>query len=78
MDFTVDVKRTIGVIKEKNNGWRRELNMVSWNGAEAKYDIRDWGETRDKMSKGITLTADEALALYGLLKEEFGKEKTDA
>lgn len=65
-----DIEKHIGVIAEKSRGWNRELNIVSWNGGEAKYDIRDWDESHEKMSKGITFTEDEGVALLTLLKEE--------
>ena len=50
-------------------GWSKELNLVSWNGREPKYDIRDWAPDHNKMGKGITLTADEIILLRDLLNE---------
>jgi len=35
------------------------VNLVSWNGNPAKYDIRDWAPNHEKMGKGITLTCEE-------------------
>ena len=35
-DFRVEIKEHIGVLSEKGNGWKKELNVVSWNGNEAK------------------------------------------
>jgi len=26
----------------KSKGWTNKLNLISWNGREPKYDIRDW------------------------------------
>jgi hypothetical protein len=57
----------LGVLSESAKGWRKELNRISWNGGEPKLDIRDWSPEHDKMSKGITLTDDEAKALCELL-----------
>jgi len=45
----------------------KELNLVSWNGAAPKYDLRDWAPEHEKMGKGITLNADEVQELYKLL-----------
>lgn len=70
----VDVKRMIGAIGDFDKAWKKELNVVSWNDKPAKYDIRNWDENHEKMGKGITLSAEEAKALYELLKEEFDKE----
>ena len=63
-----EIVKQIGVISEGTKGWRRELNLVSWNGATPKYDIRDWSSQHDKMGKGITLTAEELRVLLDLLK----------
>ena len=72
-ELKFEITKSLGVLSENAKGWTKELNMVSWNDHEPKYDIREWDETHERMSKGITMTAEEALALYGLLKEEFDK-----
>nr|WP_308699393.1 PC4/YdbC family ssDNA-binding protein [Mycoplasma zalophidermidis] len=55
---------------ETNSGYTKELNLVSWNDGEAKYDIRDWSEDHARSSKGITLTLEELKALKTILDEE--------
>lgn len=45
--------------ERSQKGWKKEFNLVSWNGHEAKYDIRDWNEDHTKCGKGLTLTHDE-------------------
>ena len=62
-----DIEKEIGVISQSSKGWNKELNLVSWNNREAKYDIRDWDETHQKMGKGITFTREEQLKLKELL-----------
>ena len=42
-------------------------NLVSWNGREPKYDLRDWSENHEKMGKGITLSEEEAIKLRNIL-----------
>lgn len=69
-NFKYEVVNELGVISEKNNGWRKEFTRVSWNGAEPKYDIRDWSCDRKKMGKGITLTEAEMRKLHALLGAE--------
>lgn len=69
-DFSYEVQKHIGVISTSKNGWQKELNLVSYNGREAKYDIREWDPERTKMSKGITLTKEELKTLADLIKEE--------
>lgn len=62
-----EIVEEVGVLSENARGWRKELNKVSWNGREPKYDIRDWSEDHEKMGKEITLTEEEAQALKELL-----------
>lgn len=67
VDIKFKIIKHIGVISESKSGWKRELNLVTWNGASPKYDLRDWAPEHEKMGKGITLSADEAENLYELL-----------
>jgi hypothetical protein len=57
------------VLSEGSNGWQKELNKVSWNGREPKYDIRDWAPNHERMRKGITLTTDELAELKEILND---------
>ncbi|MTI85377.1 MAG: hypothetical protein FH756_16170 [Firmicutes bacterium] len=64
-----EIKENIGVLSESAKGWTKELNLVSWNGREPKYDLRDWDPSHEKMGKGVTLTVEEIKALKKLLNE---------
>ncbi|MGN0658659.1 MAG: YdbC family protein [Emergencia sp.] len=66
-EIKYEIIEEIGVLSENARGWRKELNLVSWNGAAAKYDLRDWAPEHEKMGKGITLSPDEARKLEELL-----------
>lgn len=66
-EVTFEIEEHIGVIGTSPTGWKKELNLVSWNGNVAKYDLREWDEDHTHMSRGITLTADELKALAGIL-----------
>jgi hypothetical protein len=68
-EFSYEVTQRIAVLSTGANGWERQLNMVSWNGREPKYDIRDWSPDGSKMGKGISLTHDELTILKGILEE---------
>jgi len=47
-----------------NNGkWKKEINVIKWNGGKAKLDIRSWAVEEDRIGKGITLNHDEASLL---------------
>lgn len=67
-DIEYEIVESLGVISERSKGWKRELNLVSWNGAMPKYDIRDWAPDHEKMGKGITLSKEEADTLRELLE----------
>lgn len=66
--FKYEIVEHIGVLSEGSKGWTKELNKISWNGNDPKYDIRDWAPDREKMGKGITLTEDEFDTLKKLIK----------
>lgn len=66
-EIKYDIVEEIGTISQTSSGWSKELNLISWNGREAKYDLRDWSSEHAKMGKGITLSIDELKALKDLL-----------
>ena len=66
-DIKYEVIKKIGVLSKAGSGWTKELNLVSWNDREPKYDIRDWSADGSKMGKGVTLSKEELLALRDLL-----------
>ena len=68
-DIKFEITKHIGVLSEGSKGWRKELNLVSWNDREPKYDIRDWAPDNEKMGKGVTLSNEEAAELKRLLAE---------
>lgn len=66
-DFKYDIVEHLGVLSENVKGWTKELNLISWNGATPKYDLRDWGPEHEKMGKGITLNNEEFEALKDII-----------
>ena len=66
-DIKYDILEELGVLSEISKGWKKELNLISWNGGASKYDIRDWAPQHEKMGKGITLSKDEIKELYKIL-----------
>ncbi len=58
-EFSYKIVEEIAVLSENNKGWRKELNLVSWNGRPPKFDLRDWAPDHEKMGKGLTLTNEE-------------------
>lgn len=62
-----EIVEHIGVLSENAKGWKKELNLISWNEREPKYDIRDWDEEHEKMGKGVTLSKEEMEKLKELI-----------
>jgi hypothetical protein len=68
-EIKYEIVKNIGVLSKAGSGWTKELNLVSWNDREPKYDLRDWSADHDKMGKGVTLSKEELLALKELLNQ---------
>ncbi len=67
MEIKFNITEHFGVISDGDRGWKKELNLISWNDGDPKYDIRDWNENHDRMGKGSTFTANELKNLKSLL-----------
>lgn len=68
-NFAYEVVQNIAVLSTDKSGWTKEINLVSFNGATPKYDIRSWDPQHEKMGKGITLTKEELIQLASVLRE---------
>lgn len=68
-DFKFEIKEKLGVISESRNGWTKELNYVSYNDRDPKFDIREWDGNHEKMGKGVTFTLEELRTLKELIDE---------
>ena len=66
-DIKFEVKRELGVLSEGSKGWKKEINLISWNERKPKIDIRDWDGEHVKMGKGITMNQEELLKLKEIL-----------
>lgn len=71
--ISYEVKERVGVISKARNGWTKEMNLVSWNGGDARYEIRSWAPDHIRMGKGIALSAEEVASLREILNT-MGKE----
>lgn len=67
-EIKFEITEHIAVLSESAKGWTKELNLISWNGREPKYDIRDWSPNHEKMGKGVTLSKEELDELKEALK----------
>ncbi len=61
----------IAVLERHENGWSRELNVVSWNRGEPKLDIREWSPDHERMSRGITLNEENGRKLSDALNRRY-------
>lgn len=68
-----EVVKEIAVLSVSDSGYTKEINLISWNGKEPKYDIRSFSPNREKCGKGITLTETEAKCLFTALKKELAE-----
>lgn len=66
-EIKFEIKETVGSLSQSSKGWNKEINLISWNGKEPKYDLRDWAPEHEKMGKGVTLNVEELRALRDLL-----------
>lgn len=73
-EIQYEIVKEIAVLSTGDSGYTKEINLISWNGKEPKYDIRSFSPNREKCGKGITLNADEAAALLKALQKELNRE----
>ena len=67
-EFSYEILEEVAVLSENARGWRKELNLISWNGRPPKFDLREWAPKKEKMGKGITLTNEEFAELSKTIK----------
>lgn len=58
-EFSFEIKEHLCTLGEAYNGWTKEFNLVSWNGTNPKFDIREWSPDHSRMTKGITFSREE-------------------
>ena len=73
-DVTFDIMEHIAVLDEvggREEKWTKEINVVAWNGGKPKIDVRDWNGSHDRMSRGITLTEEQAMKMTKALVDRY-------
>jgi hypothetical protein len=68
-EIKFEIIKKIGVLSKSPSGWEKQLNLISWNERDPKYDLRDWSPDGAKMGKGVTLSKEELLVLKELLNK---------
>lgn len=69
-EIQYEIVKEIAVLSKSDSGYTKEINLISWNGNEPKYDIRSFSPNREKCGKGITLTEQEVKTLFEALETE--------
>ena len=69
-ELKFEITEHFGVLSQNARGWTKELNKISWNEREPKWDIREWNPDHTRMGKGVTLTDEEVETLRKLLNGE--------
>ena len=68
-EITSEIIEPIAVLSESDtSGWRKELNVISWNGRPPVYDIRSWAPEHDRSGRGVTLTDEEMNVLTAAMQ----------
>ena len=73
-DVTFEIQEHIAVLDEvggREEKWTKEINVVAWNGGKPKIDVRDWNESHERMSRGITLTEEQAMKMTKALVDRY-------
>lgn len=68
-EIRFEIVEHIGILSGYSTGWNKELNLVSWNEGQPKYDIRDWSPDHQHMSRGVTLHEKEMRQIFDLMRK---------
>ncbi len=68
-ELKYEIIETLGELSESTKGWSKELNLISWNNRQPKYDLRDWAPEHAKMGKGVTLSKEDLKKLRDILND---------
>ena len=67
--FQFEIVQNIAVLSTERSGWTKEINLVSYNDAPPKFDIRSWDPNHEKMGKGVTLSHEEMKILLDAMAD---------
>lgn len=76
-EITFEIIKNYGILSETKAGWKKEVNLVSWNDKEPKIEIRSWSPDKTKFSSGITLTEEELVKLLDILEDVEKNKETE-
>lgn len=83
-EITYEVQEELGVLSvNPRTNWRKLCRRVAWNSNSGRIEVRDWSPASDesdesdepeRMSRGISLSDEEAKTLGEILYNYFHKE----
>lgn len=71
LDYNI-VEYGAKISKTSDKGWSTEMNKVSWNGRDAKWELRPWDSEHTKCGKGYVFKNEEEMSLLGEFLQEKG------
>lgn len=76
--ISFEIIKQLGVLSENSWGWKKEINLISWNENEPKYDIRDWDQNHERTNRGITLSEVEMNNLLLYMREHRQQQRSES
>ena len=73
-NYDFKIIKEIGVVSEKTNGWKLELNLVSFNGRDAKYDLREWRNDHKELRSGVRFSESDLKPLMEIISSYLEEE----
>lgn len=74
-EIEFNIHERIAVLERHENGWSREINVVSWKRGEPKLDIREWSPDHERMTRGITLSEEQGRKLSDALSKRYASRE---
>lgn len=68
-EIKFEIVKKVGVISKSASGWAKELNLISWNDRDPKYDIRDWSADGVKNGQRRHLIQGRTAGFTGIIKQ---------
>ena len=68
-NYNFTIHKEVGIVSEKPSGWTMELNLVSFNGREAMYDLSEWNYDYTALRRGVRLSESDLASLAQLIKK---------
>lgn len=68
-NYNFQIHEEIAVISRKPGGWTLELNIVSFNGREPEYDLREWKDNHTHLRSGARFSESDLKPLVEVIRK---------